>query len=69
MGEQPAPVVVLLHTSSLNALSAHCDELQARSVRIRAEARVLTAHQRDLNDASAVLRATPMSESRRSVTE
>jgi hypothetical protein len=54
MGGQCGPFVLSL---TLKTLSAQCDELQARSARLNVEAGLLTAHLRDLNEASAKLRA------------
>jgi hypothetical protein len=57
MGDQSA-TFVLSHPSGLTALSAYCEALQARSVRLRAEAGLLTDRLNGLNAASAKLVAT-----------
>src|SRR5262245_34755558 len=54
MGEQSASSV-LFDTSTLQELFAQCEELQARSLRLFAEARLMTARLRELTDESARL--------------
>jgi hypothetical protein len=46
---------VPLHSSSLQELLGRSQALQARSRSLCAEAQLMTAHLRDLNDASALL--------------
>ena len=54
MGEQSAPNV-LFDSSTLPALFAQCEELQARSARLCAEALRMTARLRELTVESARL--------------
>ena len=54
MGEQSAPSV-LFDSSTLPALFAQCEELQARSVRLAVEAQQMTTRLRELTDESARL--------------